>query len=153
MLQVVGIFAGFGFLLLLASPLLLLAAPCLLCCRCNGCHRCLDTEPTALWCALDRLGLKHLPSSYYCATILRLVNCVLLSVLHCYETWTCLGTKPSLGTSVKLGWTCRGLPLPGWHLLHGQQWLPLHCGTNQTWASFVEINLPVLCWQCLWAYV
>ncbi|XP_075526046.1 putative E3 ubiquitin-protein ligase RNF144A-A isoform X1 [Dermacentor variabilis] len=46
--QVVGIFAGFGFLLLLASPLLLLAAPCLLCCRCSGCHRCLDPEPTTL---------------------------------------------------------------------------------------------------------
>ncbi|XP_070395930.1 probable E3 ubiquitin-protein ligase RNF144A-A isoform X3 [Dermacentor albipictus] len=47
-LDVVGIFAGFGFLLLLASPLLLLAAPCLLCCRCSGCHRCLDPEPTTL---------------------------------------------------------------------------------------------------------
>ncbi|KAK8781334.1 hypothetical protein V5799_017325 [Amblyomma americanum] len=46
--QVVGIFAGFGFLLLLASPLLLLAAPCLLCCRCSGCHRCLDPEPATL---------------------------------------------------------------------------------------------------------
>ncbi|XP_064486439.1 E3 ubiquitin-protein ligase RNF144A-like [Ornithodoros turicata] len=46
--QVVGIFAGFGFLLLLASPLLLLAAPCLLCCRCSSCHRCLDTEPTTI---------------------------------------------------------------------------------------------------------
>lgn len=46
--QVVGIFAGFGFLLLLASPLLLLAAPCLLCCRCSGCQRCLDPEPATL---------------------------------------------------------------------------------------------------------
>lgn len=46
--QVVGIFAGFGFLLLLASPLLLLAAPCLLCCRCSSCHRCLDPEPATL---------------------------------------------------------------------------------------------------------
>ncbi|CAN8006277.1 unnamed protein product [Ixodes pacificus] len=46
--QVVGMFAGFGFLLLLASPLLLLAAPCLLCCRCHTCHRCLDPEPTTL---------------------------------------------------------------------------------------------------------
>lgn len=33
--QVVGIFAGFSFLLLMASPFLLLAAPCLLCCRCK----------------------------------------------------------------------------------------------------------------------
>ncbi|KAG8197911.1 hypothetical protein JTE90_020290 [Oedothorax gibbosus] len=33
--QVVGIFAGFSLLLLLASPFLLLAAPCLLCCRCK----------------------------------------------------------------------------------------------------------------------
>lgn len=33
--QVVGIFAGFGLLLLLASPMFLLAAPCLLCCKCN----------------------------------------------------------------------------------------------------------------------
>ncbi|XP_055933810.1 probable E3 ubiquitin-protein ligase RNF144A-A [Argiope bruennichi] len=34
--QVVGIFAGFSFLLLIASPFLLLAAPCLLCCRCKN---------------------------------------------------------------------------------------------------------------------
>ncbi len=33
--QVIGIFAGFGILLLVASPLLLLAAPCILCCRCK----------------------------------------------------------------------------------------------------------------------
>jgi len=32
--QVVGIFAGFGVLLLLASPLFLLAAPCIICCNC-----------------------------------------------------------------------------------------------------------------------
>lgn len=34
--QVVGIFAGFSFLLLIASPFLLLATPCLLCCRCKN---------------------------------------------------------------------------------------------------------------------
>ncbi|XP_071451404.1 uncharacterized protein [Hetaerina americana] len=35
--QVIGIFAGFGILLLVASPLLLLAAPCILCCKCRVC--------------------------------------------------------------------------------------------------------------------
>lgn len=35
--QVVGIFAGFGLLLLVASPLLLLAAPCIVCCKCRLC--------------------------------------------------------------------------------------------------------------------
>lgn len=34
-LQVVGVFAGFGLLLLVASPLLLLATPFVLCCRCK----------------------------------------------------------------------------------------------------------------------
>ncbi|XP_070501997.1 E3 ubiquitin-protein ligase DDB_G0292642 [Chironomus tepperi] len=33
--QVIGIFAGFGILLLVASPLLLLAAPCIVCCKCK----------------------------------------------------------------------------------------------------------------------
>ena len=33
--QVVGIFAVFGLLLLLASPLLLLLAPIILCCKCR----------------------------------------------------------------------------------------------------------------------
>lgn len=46
--QVVGIFAGFGFLLLIASPLLLLAAPCLLCCRCKQCTKFFDDEPTTV---------------------------------------------------------------------------------------------------------
>lgn len=36
-LQVIGIFAGFGILLLVASPLLLLAAPCIVCCKCHVC--------------------------------------------------------------------------------------------------------------------
>uniref|UniRef100_A0A4W4F8F7 E3 ubiquitin-protein ligase RNF144B n=1 Tax=Electrophorus electricus TaxID=8005 RepID=A0A4W4F8F7_ELEEL len=36
--QVVGIFAGFGLLLLVASPFLLLAMPFILCCKCN-CRR------------------------------------------------------------------------------------------------------------------
>ncbi|CAG9864533.1 unnamed protein product [Phyllotreta striolata] len=35
--QVIGIFAGFGVLLLVASPLLLLAAPCIVCCKCRTC--------------------------------------------------------------------------------------------------------------------
>ncbi|CAH1775556.1 unnamed protein product [Owenia fusiformis] len=38
--QVVGIFAGFGVLLLVASPFLLLAAPCILCCKCKTCKCC-----------------------------------------------------------------------------------------------------------------
>ncbi|XP_013403772.1 probable E3 ubiquitin-protein ligase RNF144A-A [Lingula anatina] len=42
--QVVGIFAGFGLLLLIASPFLLLAAPCLLCCKCNACKACAEEE-------------------------------------------------------------------------------------------------------------
>ncbi|XP_023213837.1 probable E3 ubiquitin-protein ligase RNF144A-A [Centruroides sculpturatus] len=35
--QVVGIFAGFGLLMLVAAPFLILAAPCLFCCRCKQC--------------------------------------------------------------------------------------------------------------------
>lgn len=35
LLQVVGIFAGFGLLLLVASPFLLLATPFVLCCKCK----------------------------------------------------------------------------------------------------------------------
>ena len=34
-IQVIGIFAGFAVLLLVASPLLLIAAPCLICCKCG----------------------------------------------------------------------------------------------------------------------
>ncbi|XP_013790083.2 E3 ubiquitin-protein ligase RNF144A-like [Limulus polyphemus] len=45
--QVVCIFAGFGFLLLVASPLLLLGAPCFLCCQCKRC-KLIDEEPTAV---------------------------------------------------------------------------------------------------------
>lgn len=37
--QVVGIFAGFGLLILLASPMFILAAPCLLCCKCNSWYK------------------------------------------------------------------------------------------------------------------
>ncbi|XP_050517258.1 E3 ubiquitin-protein ligase RNF19A [Diabrotica virgifera virgifera] len=37
--QVIGIFAGFGILLLVASPLLLLAAPCIVCCKCRACNQ------------------------------------------------------------------------------------------------------------------
>eukprot|EP00093_Oithona_nana_P009688 09688.XXX_96590_93889_1 [CDS] Oithona nana genome sequencing. len=36
--QVIGIFAGFVVLLLVASPLLLIAAPCIFCCRCKSCQ-------------------------------------------------------------------------------------------------------------------
>ena len=37
--QVIGIFAGFGILLLIASPLLLMAAPCIFCCNCKTCQK------------------------------------------------------------------------------------------------------------------
>ena len=36
--QVIGIFAGFGILLVLASPVLLVAAPCIICCKCRSFH-------------------------------------------------------------------------------------------------------------------
>jgi hypothetical protein len=36
---VIGIFAGFGILLLVASPLLLVAAPCIICCKCRACTK------------------------------------------------------------------------------------------------------------------
>lgn len=42
--QVIGIFAGFGVLLLVASPFLLLAAPCILCCKCKVCKCCDDDD-------------------------------------------------------------------------------------------------------------
>lgn len=42
--QVVGIFAGFGVLLLVASPFLLLAAPCILCCKCKVCKCCEEED-------------------------------------------------------------------------------------------------------------
>ncbi|KAK9871486.1 hypothetical protein WA026_012859 [Henosepilachna vigintioctopunctata] len=48
--QVIGIFAGFGILLLVASPLLLLAAPCIVCCKCRICNAGntkLDNEETS----------------------------------------------------------------------------------------------------------
>jgi len=47
--QVIGIFAGFGVLLLVASPFLLLAAPCILCCKCKVCKCCDedDGEPVS----------------------------------------------------------------------------------------------------------
>ncbi|XP_065348724.1 probable E3 ubiquitin-protein ligase RNF144A isoform X1 [Cloeon dipterum] len=40
--QVIAIFAGFGILLLVASPLLLLAAPCIVCCKCRVCQEKYD---------------------------------------------------------------------------------------------------------------
>ncbi|GAB6028912.1 hypothetical protein CHUAL_004711 [Chamberlinius hualienensis] len=43
--QVIGIFAGFGILLLVASPLLLLATPCILCCKCGSCDQCRRIRP------------------------------------------------------------------------------------------------------------
>ncbi|PVD23432.1 hypothetical protein C0Q70_16701 [Pomacea canaliculata] len=46
--QVVGIFAGFGVLLLVASPFLLLAAPCILCCKCKMCKCCDDDDSEGL---------------------------------------------------------------------------------------------------------
>lgn len=45
--QVIGIFAGFGVLLLVASPLLLIAAPCILCCRTCKSGSYEDQEPSA----------------------------------------------------------------------------------------------------------
>ncbi|XP_059490801.1 probable E3 ubiquitin-protein ligase RNF144A-A [Neocloeon triangulifer] len=42
--QVIAIFAGFGILLLVASPLLLLAAPCIVCCKCRACQDKYDEE-------------------------------------------------------------------------------------------------------------
>ncbi|XP_052257465.1 probable E3 ubiquitin-protein ligase RNF144A [Dreissena polymorpha] len=48
--QVIGIFAGFGVLLLVASPFLLLAAPCILCCKCSKVSKCCsddDDDPVA----------------------------------------------------------------------------------------------------------
>uniref|UniRef100_T1J8V1 E3 ubiquitin-protein ligase RNF144B n=1 Tax=Strigamia maritima TaxID=126957 RepID=T1J8V1_STRMM len=47
--QVVGIFAGFGLLLLVASPFLLLVAPCILCSNCSGsCNNsCAKDEDTS----------------------------------------------------------------------------------------------------------
>lgn len=44
--QVIGIFAGFGLLLLVASPLLLLAAPCIVCCKCRICSSSTKLEDT-----------------------------------------------------------------------------------------------------------
>uniref|UniRef100_A0A1S4GN87 E3 ubiquitin-protein ligase RNF144B n=1 Tax=Anopheles gambiae TaxID=7165 RepID=A0A1S4GN87_ANOGA len=44
--QVIGIFAGFGILLLVASPLLLLAAPCIVCCKCRICSGAAKLEET-----------------------------------------------------------------------------------------------------------
>ncbi|XP_064605347.1 probable E3 ubiquitin-protein ligase RNF144A-A [Liolophura sinensis] len=46
--QVVGIFAGFGVLLLVASPFLLLAAPCILCCKCKVCKCCDEDDGDGL---------------------------------------------------------------------------------------------------------
>lgn len=37
--QVIGIFAGFGLLLMVASPLLLFVGPCFLCCKCKPCSK------------------------------------------------------------------------------------------------------------------
>ncbi|XP_071964243.1 probable E3 ubiquitin-protein ligase RNF144A-A [Antedon mediterranea] len=42
--QVIGVFAGFGLLLLLMSPFLVLAAPCILCCKCKIC-KCFQDDP------------------------------------------------------------------------------------------------------------
>ena len=46
--QVIAIFAGFGLLLLLASPLFLIASPCILCCNCccgSSCKYLDDGDP------------------------------------------------------------------------------------------------------------
>lgn len=44
--QVIGIFAGFGILLLVASPVLLVAAPCIICCKCRACTKSEPKEPS-----------------------------------------------------------------------------------------------------------
>ncbi|KAK4311855.1 hypothetical protein Pmani_016677 [Petrolisthes manimaculis] len=46
--QVIGIFAGFGLLLVMASPLLLFVGPCLLCCKCKPCSKN-DLEDDSLY--------------------------------------------------------------------------------------------------------
>ncbi|XP_064111991.1 uncharacterized protein LOC135219288 [Macrobrachium nipponense] len=46
--QVIGIFAGFGLLLVVASPLLLFVGPCLLCCKCRPCSKH-DVEDESLY--------------------------------------------------------------------------------------------------------
>ena len=47
-LQIVGVVAGFGTLLVLAAPLLIVATPCLLCARFSGClkNRRTHSPPT-----------------------------------------------------------------------------------------------------------
>jgi len=54
--QVIGIFAGFGILLLVASPLLLVAAPCIICCKCRACTKSGDKES-------EKSGSDLVPSS------------------------------------------------------------------------------------------
>lgn len=58
--QVIGIFAGFGLLLLIASPFLLFVAPCILCCKCKRCQ-CFGDDAAAAtqagWCLV--LCHKH----------------------------------------------------------------------------------------------
>lgn len=92
--QVIGIFAGFGILLLLASPFLLLIAPCILCCKCNLCH-CRDEEdnlPT--WCPPPTsrvggphhlvLGIIHVIASLACVGLfILLASPLLLLVVPC----------------------------------------------------------------------
>eukprot|EP00092_Neocalanus_flemingeri_P009228 GFUD01009931.1.p1 GENE.GFUD01009931.1~~GFUD01009931.1.p1 ORF type:complete len:243 (-),score=36.69 GFUD01009931.1:257-985(-) len=42
--QVIGIFAAFGILLLVASPLILAAAPVIICCKCRSCRKTVKME-------------------------------------------------------------------------------------------------------------
>ncbi|RWS29881.1 putative E3 ubiquitin-protein ligase RNF144A-B-like protein [Leptotrombidium deliense] len=56
--QVIGIFAGFGVLLLLASPLFLLAAPCILCCNCCCTSSCKYIEEVDLDAGVGDLSLS-----------------------------------------------------------------------------------------------
>lgn len=43
-LQVIALFAGFGLLVLVASPVLMLVVPCLACCKCKLCRKCNESD-------------------------------------------------------------------------------------------------------------
>lgn len=102
-LQVVGIFAGFGVLLLVASPFLLLAAPCILCCKCKLCKCCEEDDDVidvvTAWSQLfhDKTSetkqnptkKKHTCNSYVAKQIVS-------SNTKCYESEVCL-LKSSAG--------------------------------------------------------
>lgn len=57
--QVIGIFAGFGILLLVASPLLLLAAPCIVCCKCRICSGAAKLDDSAADVDFDEISAMN----------------------------------------------------------------------------------------------